>query len=665
MALPKNTIRMALVLAIVPGLAVGWIYLYSHSHTINADDQSEVINLLKDIKQMDSDWSANVLRSHTDINLNYDALTEPLRPFADATAALAAKVAVLGDAVVDNGVNEIREAIASKTTLIDAFKAQNSLHKNSLRYVPTAHRDIRNHIRSERDASLSSETSARREAMLAFTELAKSVDAARSRESDADAQRRLTQALARMGAKVRPANSTARVSADAMNLEGDIGAVVDGILRYNSVPDRETAVAMRADIDQLRAAVPTYPASVRESINNLLSHLDTLLRLRAKQTDLLHQISQVPVASKVDNVATLLTARFNAELATQFKFQRYLLVYSALALLLIAAGLAFIMYRSATERRRLTMLVDEQTAALKEREVHLIHSQKMSAIGEMVAGVAHEVNTPLAAVKSSLQSAHELIESLADYMTAVGEFLALSVAPKPPDEAGRIRVRSEQTSRFKVVQSLHQEIESFDTLTVMGQLMDDGLHSVEHIYSVVVNMLSFSRLDSTKVISSQIEHGIDSTLIIANHLLRTVKLNKHYGETVPIECDLAQINQVVLNLVKNAVQALPASGGVIDIRTAMLTPKQVQIDVTDNGSGIAAEVLPKIWDPFFTTKEEGVGTGLGLSTCLKIVKSHGGRIDVKSTPGQGTTFSVILPVTPPASLYEQHGQQVGSGMVRA
>ena len=171
MNLPKVTSRVAFVLVMLAGLTAGLVYLYVNSRAVKADDQNDALNLLKDIKQMDSDWSANVLRSHTDINLNYDPLTEPLRPFADAIVALQAKVAVLNDADIDRGIKDIRETIAGKTVLIDAFKAQNSLYKNSLRYVPTAHRDIQIRVRSERDAGLSSEAFTRRETTRAFAEL--------------------------------------------------------------------------------------------------------------------------------------------------------------------------------------------------------------------------------------------------------------------------------------------------------------------------------------------------------------------------------------------------------------------------------------------------------------------------------------------------------------
>ena len=239
------------------------------------------------------------------------------------------------------------------------------------------------------------------------------------------------------------------------------------------------------------------------------------------------------------------------------------------------------------------------------------------------------------------------------------------VQPRSADDAARAARKLRLSEQYKTVAGLRREIDDFDSLGTIDQLMGDGVHSVEHIYSVVVNMLNFSRLDRTKIVCGRVEEGIDATLGIANHMLGSTAVHKHYGHTEPIHCDIAQINQVVLNLVKNAAQALPATGGEIHISTSMASPGEVRIDVRDNGSGIPAEVLPNIWTPFFTTKAEGVGTGLGLSTCKKIVTSHGGRITVESQAGSGTTFSVILPLKPPVSLYQSHGQQQDSQLVLA
>src|SRR5205814_693784 len=334
-----------------------------------------------------------------------------------------------------------------------------------------------------------------------------------------------------------------RSAAGLMNLEGNVAMLVDEVLRYSSIPDRDAAEGIRSDIAHLRAALPTRSVAAREAVDNLLAHLETLMRLRTRQIDLLRDISAVPVGARVDALAEGVGRRFDAELAGQNQYQRYLLAYSALALLLVAGGTGFILYRNATERRRLAALVDQQTLALKENEVHLVHAQRMAAVGEMVAGVAHEVNTPLAAVKSSLQSSRELLVDIGRHFDQAGEFVEMVVQRGGGDNAERAARKAQLSEKYKTLAALRREIAEFDSLRTIDQLMEDGVHSVEHIAGVVVNMLNFSRLDRTKIAAGRIEDGLDATLSIARHLLRSVTVHRHYGNTLPVSCDMAQINQ--------------------------------------------------------------------------------------------------------------------------
>jgi signal transduction histidine kinase len=163
---------------------------------------------------------------------------------------------------------------------------------------------------------------------------------------------------------------------------------------------------------------------------------------------------------------------------------------------------------------------------------------------------------------------------------------------------------------------------------------------------IVGNLKDFTRLDRSRVAAYNLNDGLDATLLLAKHLLRTVAVDKHYGNIPTLVCAPSQVNQVFLNLITNAAQAMGEEGGTITL-TTRADAGGVAVDIADTGQGIAPDVLPKIFDPFFSTKV-GKGTGLGLSISYKIVHQHGGHIDVQSQVGIGTRFTVWLPLEPPA-----------------
>jgi signal transduction histidine kinase len=190
----------------------------------------------------------------------------------------------------------------------------------------------------------------------------------------------------------------------------------------------------------------------------------------------------------------------------------------------------------------------------------------------------------------------------------------------------------------------HHVMEDLDSLT------KDGVHGIEQISELVTNLKNFSRVDRSHVSSFNVNEGVQATLLIARTQLRNVAIDKRLGEIPSITCSPSQVNQVLLNLLTNAAQALDKPAGRITVATRVVDAGAIAIDVEDNGRGIDPAVLPRIFDPFFTTKEVGKGTGLGLSIAYKIVQQHGGFFDVRSEVGVGSTFTVTLPLQPPAAL---------------
>ncbi|MBC7803618.1 MAG: hypothetical protein H7Y16_07050 [Candidatus Parcubacteria bacterium] len=293
-----------------------------------------------------------------------------------------------------------------------------------------------------------------------------------------------------------------------------------------------------------------------------------------------------------------------------------------------------------------TRELSDTLAKLKESEAMLIQSEKMSSLGQMVAGIAHEVNTPLAYVKSSLEAVGKNLPASERLAAETGRLLGLLSAASA-DEAAL-------AAQFALVRGLVDEMSGplggRSVPDELGRLVKDGLFGIGQISEVVSNLKNFSRLDRSMVADYDLHEGIESSIRIGHAQLEKRVVRKEFGAIPLVSCSPSQINQVILNLLSNAAQATKDGEGVITVRTGVRGVREVTVEIADNGAGIPADVLPKIFDPFFTTKEVGKGTGLGLSICYKIVENHGGKLEVQSKPGLGTRFVLVLPINPPAAL---------------
>jgi len=283
-----------------------------------------------------------------------------------------------------------------------------------------------------------------------------------------------------------------------------------------------------------------------------------------------------------------------------------------------------------------TKELSDALAKLKESEALLVQSEKMSSLGQMVAGIAHEVNTPLAYVKASLEAVQARIASNARLATETGLLLEL-LSTEGADE-------SRLESQFSVVRGLIEDLLVHRTDEQIGNAVNDGLYGIGQISEIVSNLKDFSRLDRSKVADYDLHAGLESTLRIARMHLGNRQVKKEFGNIPHVSCSASEINQVFLNLISNATHATTDPGGIIILSTGKHGADRVWVDVIDNGHGIPADILTKIFDPFFTTKTVGKGTGLGLSICYKIVENHGGKLEVESVVGRGTRFRVNLPV---------------------
>ncbi len=275
---------------------------------------------------------------------------------------------------------------------------------------------------------------------------------------------------------------------------------------------------------------------------------------------------------------------------------------------------------------------------LKASQVHLVRSEKMATLGQMVAGVAHEVNTPLGYVRSNMELVGDNLMRFDELLQHTDQLLHALKAPT---------INQEQVEQL-IEQTLQccEEIKEDEVSEDLADLIKDGLYGVDQIAELVVSLRDFSRIDESKVKDVDINDCINTSLIMARNNLKTLDVKTNLAELPPIQCNPSQINQVLLNLFNNAAQAIPADHkGTLQVTSSVDKAQQhVVVRIIDNGSGIKEDVLNHIFEPFFTTKKAGDGTGLGLAITAQIMEQHDGRIEVSSIVGEGTTFTLMLPI---------------------
>jgi PAS domain S-box-containing protein len=284
------------------------------------------------------------------------------------------------------------------------------------------------------------------------------------------------------------------------------------------------------------------------------------------------------------------------------------------------------------ELRRSNHELTELNEKLSRAQQQLVQADKLASIGQLAAGVAHEINNPVGYIFSNFSTLQGYLVELFDMLDAY----QLAEAALPPEAGAALRARRARID----LDFLRSDVPA---------LMAESREGIVRVRHIVQDLKDFSRVDSNQAwVWADLHRGIDSTLnIVSNEVKYKADVVKEYGALPDIQCLPLQINQVVMNLVVNAAHAIGAQRGRITVRSGCDGDDQVWFEVADNGSGIAADALARIFDPFFTTKAVGQGTGLGLSLAYGIVRKHHGRIDVATAPGEGSRFRVWLPVRQP------------------
>ncbi|MDB5353261.1 MAG: sensor signal transduction histidine kinase [Planctomycetota bacterium] len=323
----------------------------------------------------------------------------------------------------------------------------------------------------------------------------------------------------------------------------------------------------------------------------------------------------------------------------------------------MAGSLSDITSRKLSEAQLLEQNVKLQEMARSERKAHqdlkqaqsrMVSTAKLAGLGEMVAGVAHEINNPLSFVSNNVCV---LQRDLAE----VTELIALYRECDPAIEAA-------QPASLKAIRSLWEHVDLEYTLGNLPGLLNRTRDGLKRIQQIVKDLRVFARLDESDLNEVDLNAGIDSTvnIVLGHAKKKQVKIELDLNPLPAVACFPAKINQVIMNLVSNAIDA-SHENGVIAIRSSA-EASGVRIEVEDYGSGIPPEVRERIFDPFFTTKPVGIGTGLGLSISYGIVQDHGGSIEVESTPCQGTKFTVHLPLKMGVRTKEPAARENGSAL---
>jgi signal transduction histidine kinase len=401
----------------------------------------------------------------------------------------------------------------------------------------------------------------------------------------------------------------------------------------------------------------------------LLDSVGTILKDKPLIESKMKQLVETPVGEHAAALATAAQDMYTIAV-TRIEQARLMLSVYAVVLLLSVGFIALRLHGSYREINRanadlavlnesLELRVSARTTELsgtlsdlKESQVQLVQAEKMSSLGQLVAGISHEINTPLLYLANNAELIRERLEPLRDFVTAcVGAF-----SIKADDFPDRAAYQAKFVSALRDVKILLRDNELDAAIEEIQDLTRDSIAGLSELTEMAQSLKDFSRLDRAPIASFDVNAGLEKTLVIAKNIVKhKASINKLYGEIPEIQCSPSQVNQVFLNIITNAAQAIEGQGE-ITIETKLYDPEHVAIRITDTGCGIPEENLGKIRDPFFTTKEVGTGTGLGLSIVDEIIRSHFGELLIESEVGKGSTFTVVLPIRRPEPAEQPLGE---------
>lgn len=378
------------------------------------------------------------------------------------------------------------------------------------------------------------------------------------------------------------------------------------------------------------------PQNVTIPLSNFKSAAQTVFIHHATATAGLARLNTFKTEEYLNAIENALTSHHNAALGIS-ELTRYILLIYGICLVGAVLLAGFHLRRNLQSLETRAKEVETAYEELQESQEQVIQSEKMSSLGQMVAGVAHEINTPLGYVSSNINALKENFSELRTIFSKLDEILL--VVKQPGRESTSITKKLVSTLRA------YKRLRGPELMQESEQLINDGDYGLMEMSKLVKALKDFSRIDRQSTEQVDVHDCIKSSITIASNHIRdnNVKVVESYSTLPKISCFPSKLNQLFLNIITNACQAMADNGGELLI----VTEKQeddIVIRFVDQGIGMEKETQQKIFDPFFTSKKIGEGTGLGMSIAYKIIEAHSGKIDVESTVNEGTVISIALPI---------------------
>jgi len=444
--------------------------------------------------------------------------------------------------------------------------------------------------------------------------------------------------------QIEDSSNSNKISIQTVNFQGLLGKI--NALAFDAVIgeelEREALTNDRNEFEELSKSIKFQsPEKAKAYVQRFLAGIDSILLNYEPHKEQFAELDSLKTTELLNSIENEYTNYHNKAIEASNQLRNALLIYGACLLL----ALLFFAWQIRKNYLSLEVQVNDRTKEinkayvdLKESQEQLIQSEKMASLGQMVAGVAHEINTPLGYVTSNIDI---LKVNFEDINSLINKFGDMKTAVRDKDRDNKV-ISKALSSAVKTYEELDADVIVEENI----QLLNDGAYGLVEISKLVTSLKDFARLDRQNSEQIDIHTCLNSSVTIASNHIKdnNVHVILEYDNNIPnISCFPSKLNQVFLNVITNACQSMKEHGGNLTIKTTN-DEQDVIISFADQGCGMSKETKQRMFDPFFTTKDIGEGTGLGMSISYKIIEAHKGSIKVNTILGTGTVIDIHLPI---------------------